>query len=325
MRARSLVFLFLAIGAAALAALVARGWMNAERASLVTKAAPSEAVAVTEVLVAKRPVAAGIFLKAEDLLWQPWPDGPLPDGYVVKGKGTLDTFVGAVVKAGINAGEPITEARVAKPGDRGFFAAVLSPGTRAVALAVNPTTGVSGFVFPGDHVDVLLTHALPSKGQEQRSITATDTVLQDIRVIAIDQSTDDQSQAAVLVKNVTLEATPKQAEVLNLAAQMGKVGLTLRSLAVAQTATAEPIPKPTPKPTYTVDREVSALLAPPATPLIQVVRGRGVKLESGSPSHGTAGGEDMPTPAEDVDGSGSAPVAQVPMPTPSTAIAGQLP
>jgi pilus assembly protein CpaB len=287
MRARTLLFLVLALGAASLAAMFARGMISSQRAAIANKPA-APAIAATEVLVAGHPIPAGQFLKAEDLSWQVWPEGNLAAGYVTKAKGSTEPFVGAVVKVGFSAGEPVTEARVAKPGDRGFLAAVLSPGTRAVAVSVNPTTGVSGFVLPGDRIDVLVTHVLPPQGAEKRTVNATETAIEDLRVIAIDQSTSDQSDKAVLAKTVTLEATPKQAEMLSLIAQMGKISLSLRSLAVAQTADPKRVSppsagKPTPHRTYTVDTEASALLSRQAPfPTVQVVRGGKSKMEGGA-------------------------------------------
>ena len=295
MRARTLLFLVLALGAASLAALFARGLISSQQAAIANKPA-APAVVATEVLVAGRPVPAGQFLKAEDLSWQVWPDGKLADGYVTKAKGSTEPFVGAVVKVGFSAGEPVTAARVAKPGDRGFLAAVLMPGTRAVAVAVNPTTGVSGFVLPGDHVDVLVTHVLPAQGSERRTINVTETAIEDVRVIAVDQVTSDQSNAAVLAKTVTLEATPKQAEVLSLIAQMGKISLSLRSLAVAQASDAKPSPA-APRHTYTVDSEASALLSRQAPiPTVQVVRGGKTKMEGG------AAGPASSEPSDDGEG-----------------------
>ncbi|MGE5536978.1 MAG: Flp pilus assembly protein CpaB [Gemmatimonas sp.] len=296
MRARSLVFLVLAVGTAALAALFARSWMNAQQAAL--KPAAPAPVAATEVLVARKPIASGLFVKPEDLAWQPWPEGSLPAGYVVKSKGgSVDAFVGGIVKVGLAAGEPITESRIVKPGDRGFLAAVLQPGMRAVAVSVNATTGVSGFVLPGDHVDVLVTHALQGQGSEKRTVNATETVVEDLRVIAVDQTTSDQSTGAVMAKTVTLEASPKQAEILSLIAQIGKISLSLRSLAVAQDSRGA---KPSePRRTYTVDSEASALLSQGAA-LVQVVRGPKVKMEGGqsASSSRTDAGE---SPAGDSD------------------------
>lgn len=285
MRARTFLFLILAIGTAGLAAMFVRGWMSAQQAAIASKAAaPASAIAATEVLVAAHPIPAGTFIKADDLSWQVWPDGKLADDYVAKDKGSdqankTEPFLGAVVKTGFQTGEPITEVRVAKPGDRGFLAAVLSPGTRAVALPVTPNSGVSGFVLPGDHVDVLVTHVLPAQGSEKRSINVTETALEDVRVIAVDQTTNDQSNAPVLAKTITLEATPKQAEVLSLIEQMGKVSLSLRGLAV----TKADIDERAKKSRYTVDSEASSLLTRSTAPtVVQVVRGSKTTMEGGA-------------------------------------------
>lgn len=282
MRARTLLFLVLAIGTASLAAVFVRGWMNAQQAALSSKvAAPAPVVAAIQVLVASHPIPAGTFIKADDLSWQAWPDGKLAAGYITKEKGSTEPFIGAVVKIGFATGEPITEARVAKPGDRGFLAAVLSPGMRAVALPVTPTSGVSGFVLPGDRVDVLVSHILPAEGGEKRTINVTETALEDLRVIAVDQNTNDQATSAIVAKTVTLEATPKQAEVLSLIEQMGKVSLSLRSLAVAKAAAVGD--EESRKRHYTMDSEASPLLSRGTSlPVVQVVRGSKTTMEGGA-------------------------------------------
>jgi pilus assembly protein CpaB len=319
MRARPLIFLVLAIGTAGLAAMFVRNLMHAQQAAIQHQAEPPPPVPAIEVLVAKNPIPAGTFIKPEDLRWQVWPEGSLASGYVTKDKGSIEQFTGAVVKVGFSVGEPVTEIRVAKPGDRGFLAAVLAPGNRAVAIAVNAQTGVSGFVLPGDHVDVLITHAFQSKGSDQRNVTVTETALQDLRVIAVDQSAADNATEAVLAKTVTLEATPKEAETLNLIANMGKVSLALRSLALAEAPPSRKLPA---KPTVTVDREVSAMLGggPRNTALVQVVRGnKKVQMENGGP----AAGRPTEAPADEEPQPKNVPVAETPSADTNTAVAGQ--
>src|SRR5258708_2759927 len=100
MRARTLLFLLLAVGAPTLAAVFARGWMSAQQAALSNKAAPAPVIVATEVLVASHPIPAGTFIKADDLSWQVWPEGKLAAGYISKAKGSTDIFLGAVVKIG---------------------------------------------------------------------------------------------------------------------------------------------------------------------------------------------------------------------------------
>ena len=232
MSLRNILLLVFALIAAGGTALFARGWMISERAALNAQHKPVPAQASQFVLVAKTNLPIGRFVKADDFRWQGWPDGALAPNYLVKGKRQPEELVGAVLRASLIAGEPVTDARLVKPGERGFMAAVLEPGMRALSLPVNPTTGISGFVFPGDRVDLLVTHMVETdNGGKRKSALATETVLSDLRVLAIDQKTDDQDNKPVAAKTVTLEATAKQAEIIRIAARLGTLSLTLRSLA----------------------------------------------------------------------------------------------
>jgi len=232
MSLRNVLLLLFALVAAGGTALFARGWMNSERAAMAAHQKPAPIEASQFVLVAKTNLPVGRFVKADDFRWQGWPDGALAPNYLVKGKRQPEDLVGAVLRAGLIAGEPVTDARLVKPGERGFMAAVLAPGMRALSLPVNPTTGISGFVFPGDRVDLLVTHTVETdNGGKRKSALASETVLGDLRVLAIDQKTDDQDHKPVMAKTVTLEATPKQAEIVRIAARLGTLSLTLRSLA----------------------------------------------------------------------------------------------
>jgi pilus assembly protein CpaB len=175
-------------------------------------------------------------------------------------------------------------------------------------------------VLPGDHVDVLLTHAFQQKGTDQRNVTVTETALQDLRVIAVDQSSADNATEAVLAKTVTLEATPKEAETLSLIVNMGKVSLALRSLALSDEPASPKLPA---KPTRTVDREVSSIMGggnQPTVALVQVVRGnKKVQLENGGPLAGRPG----EAPADEEPQPKNVPVAETQSVDPKTAIAGQ--
>src|SRR6266852_865422 len=134
----------------------------------------------------------------------------------------------------VTKGEPISDGRVVRPGDRGFMAAVLTPGNRAVTVPVTPSSGLAGFVFPGDRVDVILTMTIqPDKEGEkvEKERRASETVLTGIRVLATDQRADDQKREVTVAKTATLEVTPKQAEVIAVVSEMGKISLSLRSLA----------------------------------------------------------------------------------------------
>jgi pilus assembly protein CpaB len=189
---------------------------------------PVAAAPAMQVLVAKNNLRVGQIIKPDDMRWQPWPAGNLPPTYIVEGKRQQADFVGAVVRASLAAGEPILESRLVLANTRGFMAAVLRPGMRAVSVPVTATTAVSGFIYAGDRVDVLLTHAL--KGS-QGDHNATETILRNARVIAMDQRVDfapgDKPDVA---KTATLELTPRQSEIVTLALKMGDLSLVLRSL-----------------------------------------------------------------------------------------------
>jgi pilus assembly protein CpaB len=140
------------------------------------------------------------------------------------------------VRYPITAGQPLTTGALVSPGDRGFLAAALAPGMRAITITVSAKTGVGGFVFPGDRVDVMLTQSINGSGQMgAQNFTATETVLRNVRVLATDQSTDsEQVNGKTVVRNsqtVTVEVTPKVAEKIEVAQQVGTLSLSLRALA----------------------------------------------------------------------------------------------
>jgi pilus assembly protein CpaB len=226
------ILLTVAFALALVTTLIVRSWVYSAREQSV--AAP---IAITEapkgqpkmVLVAGQPLPAGHFLKAEDFAWQSWPDERLLPVYILQGSRTTDSLVGSVVRTGIAAGEPITAGRLVQKGDRGFLAAVLKPGFRAITVALTSNAGLSGLVVPGDHVDVILTAQVPGADKEPPRRVA-ETVLEDIRVLAIDQKLDDQASEAIMAHTATLEVTPKQAEVVALVGEMGKLAMTLRSV-----------------------------------------------------------------------------------------------
>src|SRR5437660_1437968 len=210
--------------------------------------------------------------------WQSWPQGSLAPTYIVEGKRPLSDFVGAVARGAIAAGEPITEGKLVLAGTRGFMSAVLQPGTRAVSVPITATTAVSGFIYAGDRVDVLLTHVLIPIGQSGQGgqggqHTATETILRNARVIAMDQKLDfAPGDKPDVGKTATLELTPKQTELVTLAVKMGDLSLVLRSLqdtnddgrdpAAIENAPAEP------GDSFTEDSQVSRLIRPAvATPV----------------------------------------------------------
>jgi pilus assembly protein CpaB len=281
MRLRTLLLLFVAIVLAGGTAVLARSWLAAQRAAEIAEASPlALPTPAKSVLVARSGIQRGQILKPDDLIWQIWPEGALDKNYVLLGTRTPESFAGAVARNPVAGGEPITEAKIVAPGNRGFLAAVLKPGMRAISVPVTVTSGISGFIFPGDQVDLLITYLVPvtaaaSAGGSSYEHKASETVLHDVRVIAIDQRLETKAGEALVAHTATLEVTPKQSEIIALASEIGKLSLTLRSL-VSVSAEA-PLPadqmvdatSPAPPadsrvsgapPTVTVDSEVSPLL-----------------------------------------------------------------
>ena len=158
MSIRNIAFLAVAIVVAGGTALYVKTWIGAERAraQVLTPGEKPKALAVTMVLVAKKTMAAGSFVKPDLLEWKPWPEDGIIEAYLVRKPGIdksdedgeiadpKDGFEGAVVRNELAAGQPVTDDRVVHPGERGFLAAVLEPGSRAVSVPVNATTGISG-------------------------------------------------------------------------------------------------------------------------------------------------------------------------------------
>lgn len=231
MSPRTIILILAALSMVGGTVYFARNWLDSERAALeaMRKKPVIKKVTKIYVLVAKVNLAPGTFLKPNHVTWQVWPDASLHSTYMRRNAFKIESLVGAVVRRGISAGEPMTKGRIAKPGDRGFMAAVLNPGMRAMTLRINAVTGVAGFAFPGDRVDILLTHRITIAGRKGR--VATETLLTAVRILAIDQNVVENQLKAKVAKTVTLEVTPKQAEYLNVGANLGRLSLTLRSLA----------------------------------------------------------------------------------------------
>ena len=184
-------------------------------------------------------------------------------------------------------------------GERGFLAAVLKPGMRAVSAPVNETTGVSGFVFPGDYVDLMLSHVvnMSDGGGQVRPHNVTETVMHNIRVIAMDQRSGDQEQAPAVGRVTTFEVTPEQAERISLAQRMGELRLVLRPLSVEEGEAAEGQAAPSAvvggaveedKRTFTMDSDLSQIISAPGNgtgangspSTISVIRGSSAAVEA---------------------------------------------
>jgi pilus assembly protein CpaB len=262
--------------------MMARVWLASQRTTKQEAAPLAVPTPAKSVLIARSPIQRGQILRPDDLAWEPWPEAGVDKSYVLLGSRTPEAYSGWVARQPIAAGEPLTEAKIIAPGNRGFLAAVLHPGMRAVSVPVTVTSGISGFVFPGDQIDLIVTYSVqdrPTPGQANPGPLLehkiSETVLHDIRVIGIDQKLDGKAGETVIAKTATFEVTPKQSEVIALANEMGKLSLSLRSLVPGPSDT-KPENNDTPKKrsnplseTYTLDSDVSPLLHGPATKTAQ--------------------------------------------------------
>ncbi len=242
---KKVILLVSALLIAAITAFMAR--------SMFTGAAAPVAVAAPvkqgpEVLVATKALPVGTIITADAFRYQPWPEELVEEAYFIKdGKNmpTMESLVGTVVRNAVTAGQPVTQGSLVAPGDRGFLAAALSPGMRAVTVPVSALTGVAGFVFPGDRVDLVLTQNIQGGNTSYGSansgppLKVSETILRNLRVLATDQRaqpTKDENGNTVVAPYalVTLEATPRLAEKITVAQTIGTISLSLRALAENQ-------------------------------------------------------------------------------------------
>jgi len=243
----------------------------------------------SRIIVAALDLPAGTIIQPASLVWRSWPqDGVDRKLYVVENEGEIEDFAGTVARAGIRAGEPLVRSNVIKKGESGFLAAVLPPGMRAVTISVNEVFGVAGFLFPGDRVDLILSHEVQMNRTDGIAGTiphrVSETILHNIRIIAVDQRSSDQEAMPAVSNAVTLEVTPEQAEQISLATRIGELRLVLRSISPEATAEggeaatdansegADAFAKALgvstqdekKKQTFTLDSDLSLLISPPA-------------------------------------------------------------
>ena len=215
-----------------------------------TARAAATAGPVTQVIVAAHPLPAGTLARETDFAMAVIRGRPAPANAIIYSKAAIDSLDGALVRDYIETGAIVSRSDILRPRDRGFLAAVLRPGARAISIPVNIVTGVSGLIWPGDHVDLLLTENVTGGTTPIADQIFTNIVLHDIRVIAIGQSIvqgaagNPKASAAAsnqLYQTVTLEVTPLQAEKIVVAQRLGTLSLIVRA-ARAPRAGADPNP-----------------------------------------------------------------------------------
>jgi pilus assembly protein CpaB len=229
--------LALLVGALVIAVITAVMAKNMFAGAGAQQAAAAPAVPLgPKVLVAKKALPVGTIIDADSFTFQPWPKELLQSAYYMEGQpdGDPKKLLGTVVRNAITAGQPVTRGSLVGPQDRGFLAAALAPGMRAITVPVNISAGVAGFVFPGDHIDLVLTQQVQGGG-DGPALKVSETIIRNLRVLATDQritSTDEEGKTKVQTfSNVTLEVTPRIAEKVAVAQSLGSLSLSLRSIA----------------------------------------------------------------------------------------------
>jgi pilus assembly protein CpaB len=222
--------LVVALAAGGIAALLA-GRSDPPPQVLQAPVAPLETV---DVLVAASDIGLGTTVSGNEFRWQTWPAAAAGANFIRRNDrpDAVNQLAGSIARSPFFAGEPIREARLIRAKGSGYMAAILPSGMRAISTDVTPESGAAGFILPNDHVDVILSRrdreAEKAAGVE---IHTSETILSNVRVLAIDQTVEEKGgQRVVVGKTATLELSPRQAEMLVMSRQMGTLSLALRSL-----------------------------------------------------------------------------------------------
>ena len=227
MKAARVVVLTVAIGAGGVAALLAG---RSEKPPEIKVETPH--FNTVDILVAKSDIPRGQTLAPSDFTWEAWPANTASGNFIRKTDRpkALENLSGMIVRAPFVAGEPIREAKLVNSKGSGFMAAILPAGMRAISTQISPETGAGGFILPNDRVDVIMTPRVNRDAEKGGG--ASETILRNVRVLAIDQTIEEKNgQKVVVGKTATLELAPGQAEVLTLSQQQGTLSLALRSIA----------------------------------------------------------------------------------------------
>lgn len=243
-KARILV-LAIALGAGTVAWYLAGSLGRKEEAKI---AAAQPQVNLVKVLVASRDIQPGQSISSGDVAWQEWPQDSANDSFLTERNtpNAREEIAGNIARGAFVSGEPIRRAKIVKAGQGGYLSAVLPSGMRAISTKTSPQTGAGGFILPNDRVDVILTRReREAKDEGGAEVYVSETVLDNVRVLAIDQTVEEKDGNKVVVGSVaTLELGSRQAEILALAEQLGEISLALRSIMDGKNATDGDGPEP---------------------------------------------------------------------------------
>ena len=218
-----------------LSVFAARNWI--ERQILSSAEANKQKLEVVKIVVARTQLNFGDKIKSEHLSELTWPKASIPKGAFRSTKALLDGERPRVALRRIDINEPLLKSKISGFGGRATLSAVLKSNQRAVTIRVNDVTGVSGFLLPGDRVDILLSRGGSRRGGSRK----TSLLLQDIRVLGVGQLASERSDKPVVVRTLTVEATPSEAQKLVLAQQVGKLSMILRPVTERKIVHIKPI------------------------------------------------------------------------------------
>lgn len=231
MKVRPLIVLALALMCAVLAVFLARNWILGQTPQSAPEVVQTQ---VVQVVAAAAPLKFGDRLAKENLRLIDWPTGSVPEGTFM----SIDELLGPQPRVALQSIQPnelILSNKITGPGQRASLSAVITSGMRAMTIRVNDVLGVAGFVLPGDRVDIMLTREI-IKNQP-----ITDVLLQNVKVLGIDQRAEQESNKPDVVKAVTIEVTPEQAQKITLATQVGMLSLALRDVSNVELAPVKPV------------------------------------------------------------------------------------
>jgi pilus assembly protein CpaB len=195
---------------------------------------PVAQIDTVEILVAKVDIGMGQVISAKDIQWQIWPTAAASPLFLRRSDRpeAIQQLSGAIARSPMVTGEPVREGKLIKADGSGFMAAILPSGMRAFSTEISPETSAGGFILPNDRVDVILSRRdREAEKQAGVDVHTSETILQNVRVLAIDQTVEEKNgQRVVVGKTATLELAPRQAETLALSRQLGTLTLALRSL-----------------------------------------------------------------------------------------------
>ena len=254
---RGPILIILSLLLAIFAAWVANNWIQSRAAALANSSA-----GVSKVAVADIEIPFGTKIEARHVSTMDLPTGNVPEGAYTD----LDRVVGKIARSVIFSGEILLPGRLADAGSGSALAAVVEKNMRAVTVRVDDVVGVGGFLLPGNRVDVLAS-------RRDQTVMITETILSNIKVLAVDQTAATDENKPVVVRAVTLEVTPAQAETLIKGKEAGTIQLTLRN----PEDKTETVTRKAPPPVAAAPRPVQRQAPPP--PTVTVIRGTEIRRE----------------------------------------------